>query len=770
MRRTFAAVTIALCLASGSWAELHTIDIDQYSLHFDATQISVPDGSNKLAAVGADVRLSILSFVVRLQDSEQLSSIRYQTAVQETLGVVSDANVLIDQPTSIDSSYASLAHRIPDSMRLGRRPVVVEGETVLNGARYARLLVFPITVDSMGLLRSNRAIDLYVGSRKIEPADLIDDVTFAAIQSADKADVSRAADASVLDYVIVTSRVLADAFAPLAQYKNETGIRTQIAAIDSVLSLNPGRDDAERLREYFKQFYAQGGRYVLLGGDGHILPTRHAFDFNADTLPHLEEQQACDLYFADLTGEWDRDNDGIWGEPSDDRPDLTPELFVGRLPFDNIQQVTNYVEKLSEYETNPGFGDPTYLGRAFFFSSDQMRDYSGGQHNRIAEVYPATITVDTTSGVEQSSGSDPAPYNLPAAELLPVLSQGYGIVNIIAHGMATKFGVRSSGYNNAPSSAFRTDTTVVGLDQITRLDANHRTSLYYSLACDNGAFDKNLPPFNADQMCVATALLALKDAGAIAFVANSRWGWVGSSYLLQRSFFDSLLAHPDRPAVQAMYGAKAEHYYYRDVVYGQCFFGDPTLKIYNRVPDRLAVTVSAIYDSLVVSVTALTSPIIGCSVFVSLDGTVIKTGVTNTVGEVAFVNDLALGSRYMVSAIRPGGTVGQASYTPGIATDVADESETIPDRFSLAQNYPNPFNPSTVISYELPRASQVTLTVYNLLGQVVQTLRTGSETAGQHQIVWNARDGEGREFSSGTYFYRLEADGFSQTRKMMLVR
>ncbi len=88
-----------------------------------------------------------------------------------------------------------------------------------------------------------------------------------------------------------------------------------------------------------------------------------------------------------------------------------------------------------------------------------------------------------------------------------------------------------------------------------------------------------------------------------------------------------------------------------------------------------------------------------------------------------------------------------------------------PSVFALNQNYPNPFNPSTVISYSLPNASNVRLTVYNAIGQPVKALENGFKAAGNYNISFNAS-----ELSSGIYFYKLEAGQFSQTRKMMLVK
>jgi hypothetical protein len=104
-------------------------------------------------------------------------------------------------------------------------------------------------------------------------------------------------------------------------------------------------------------------------------------------------------------------------------------------------------------------------------------------------------------------------------------------------------------------------------------------------------------------------------------------------------------------------------------------------------------------------------------------------------------------------------------------TGVKNNGGNAPKEFSLAYNYPNPFNPSTTIGFSIPRDGVVSLTIYNILGQKVRTLFNGFSTAGEHSIVWNARNDEGVAVGSGVYFYRLEtAGGMSQVRKMVLLK
>ncbi len=103
--------------------------------------------------------------------------------------------------------------------------------------------------------------------------------------------------------------------------------------------------------------------------------------------------------------------------------------------------------------------------------------------------------------------------------------------------------------------------------------------------------------------------------------------------------------------------------------------------------------------------------------------------------------------------------------TYGSLTEVTQPGGQLPARYSLSQNYPNPFNPTTTIQYALPHRSQVTLTVYNTLGQQVASLVNGDIGAGYHAVQF-----DGRNLASGVYFYRLQAGSFVETRKLLLVR
>jgi hypothetical protein len=144
-------------------------------------------------------------------------------------------------------------------------------------------------------------------------------------------------------------------------------------------------------------------------------------------------------------------------------------------------------------------------------------------------------------------------------------------------------------------------------------------------------------------------------------------------------------------------------------------------------------------------------------------GTGSSNGVSSTVRALAVVgNEVFVGGGFTLA----GGIASTfiARWNSGTSR-VEQLSPTAPKTFLLEQNYPNPFNPSTTIRYQLPVASEVKLEVYDVLGKKIATLVNERQSAGSYQVVWNASG-----LSSGTYFYRLQAGTFVETKKMIMVK
>ena len=127
------------------------------------------------------------------------------------------------------------------------------------------------------------------------------------------------------------------------------------------------------------------------------------------------------------------------------------------------------------------------------------------------------------------------------------------------------------------------------------------------------------------------------------------------------------------------------------------------------------------------------------------------------------------------TASTTGGPVGDPKWmSPGsywiLGTKDDVHTSAVPSKFSLKQNYPNPFNPSTDISFTLDKKADVSLTVYNMLGQKVRTLVSGTKNAGTHTFNWDGRDNSSKAVSAGVYMYTLSDGTSTITKKMALMK
>jgi hypothetical protein len=172
-------------------------------------------------------------------------------------------------------------------------------------------------------------------------------------------------------------------------------------------------------------------------------------------------------------------------------------------------------------------------------------------------------------------------------------------------------------------------------------------------------------------------------------------------------------------------------------------------------------------------------------------GSIQITGITNVRAGMGYLfGSLEEGAVAVINISRPDSCREILRYdTPGLSNDIyvsgdyiyiADSSsiqilritpsstsgdKLMPLDFALSQNYPNPFNASTTIKYYLGKTTDVNITIYDILGRKIESIHQGMQVAGEHQAVWNA----GSKVS-GIYFYKISANGLTQTRRMLLLK
>ena len=134
-----------------------------------------------------------------------------------------------------------------------------------------------------------------------------------------------------------------------------------------------------------------------------------------------------------------------------------------------------------------------------------------------------------------------------------------------------------------------------------------------------------------------------------------------------------------------------------------------------------------------------------------------------------FVNDTITTLSDSYSLADEGGVV-PLFWLGGQELDIRKNFDYIPTDYFLKQNYPNPFNPITTVRYELPEDSFVDVTVYDMLGNVVNNLVNTNQSSGHKSVQWNATNNQGEPVSAGVYLYKIQAGDFVDTKKMILLK
>lgn len=360
------------------------------------------------------------------------------------------------------------------------------------------------------------------------------------------------------DYVIITNQYLKDApgpynFQALADWKTSKGVSAAIVTVEEIYAAykyTSHRDNQGMIRNFIIDAYNKNGiRYVLLGGDGDgkriggetwdpIVPTRllyaWAYEPDPSCCPMPESVGiASDLYYACLEGTFDGDNDGIYGEPTDG-VNFTANVYVGRAPVDNYDELSNFVRKTLAYEsTSPN--DP-YLTAMWMVGeyleplvsindsnpegepSETLASYWGGDYkDQIKPIVPAGFNIWTLYDRDYPGDDcNCNQYDWPRSDLINKINDD--MIHAINHVGTSNFCdivayVMKMGYNHA--------------------DALNNTKYFfgYSQAGYAASFDNRDPEgVYLPHDCVLEHFVAAP-AGAFAFIGNSRYGLVDQSVI-----------------------------------------------------------------------------------------------------------------------------------------------------------------------------------------------------------------------------------------------
>lgn len=388
-------------------------------------------------------------------------------------------------------------------------------------------------------------------------------------------------DGDPCDILIISNQTLMPGFEDYIEYKVETGYLVETITVEEITNTYTGQDEQEKIRNCIIDYYTNSGiEYVILGGDGdmgnpddNIIPPR---GFIADS----DDDIAADMYYANLDGTWNDDNDNLWGEPGE--WDLYSEVSIGRICVDDPVELENALEKILLYQSSPVEAD---IEKGLLVG-ESLNSYTWGGTYKDEIETGSSNNGYTTVGFPPNFNIDKLYEMLEMWDKTDIYNQfnvqGVNLLNHLGHSNVT--------YN---MKMYNSDLTTNNFtnDGITR-----GYVIGYSQGCYNGSFDNRSTGGSYGNDCFAETFAAL-ETGEVASIANSRYGWYNpggtnsSSQYYDRLFFDVLFGDNVSLIGDAHAAAKEKDVSYminnsnwRWVAYELNLFGDPTMDIWTETP------------------------------------------------------------------------------------------------------------------------------------------------------------------------------------------
>jgi hypothetical protein len=376
------------------------------------------------------------------------------------------------------------------------------------------------------------------------------------------------------DYVIIINESVASAVTNLKQWKETVGYQVNIVNTSDIYLTYTGEDKPEKIRNFLIDKYAEWGiKYVLIIGSHNSLPMRYCYP---DPQNHDggNWKIPTDHYYADLTGDWDADGDGFYGERRDDDVDIYQEVYVGRIPFDDYQKIKDICRKTIEFEQDDG----TWKTKALLLGAKTFRD--GGCSDNFIEILKEDIFepegYDCTTMYEKE-GWKPSPipcdYPISKSNVLDIWPNGYGLVTWKAHGNS------DSAYRLIWRWFEEEFHSFLKSRDVTELN-DDKPSIVYSESCHNAR------PEDDDNLG-----FALINHGAVAFIGATRLSWIiwgedntfGGALDLDYQFHRNLIIESQSVA-ESLFNAKLYIDEYGQGImdinqYPFNLYGDPSLRV-----------------------------------------------------------------------------------------------------------------------------------------------------------------------------------------------
>lgn len=397
------------------------------------------------------------------------------------------------------------------------------------------------------------------------------------------------------EYVIITHLYFGTYFKDLVDWRTKMGMPAKIVDYNWIFMTYPGASIPDKIRAFVKDANATWGTlYFMLGGDtGYV--AYHVWEPSGDAIPN-------DTFYADFDDDWKY------------------EVYVGRAPINDQNQITRFVDKVLTYEKTP----PANYGSNVFFMGFDL-DSSTPSENCKKEIKDKWIPPSTLFAQEYDS--EPGGHT---GDVIAYMNYGYNLINHIDHCGTAYIGI---GYTNHGTGFDGT--------QATNFTNGNRYGNFYTLGCWPG---------NYPDTCWGE-LYVRDDQGGVTFTGNSRSGWYNPgntqtlSHMYERKWWEALYYNNAYRAGETLARSLNKfypiNYTYKYVYQELNLIGDPGLHLWTAEPSNLAVThPGAIYtgsQSMSVNITSGGANVFGALVCLMKDGEVYERGLTGPTGTV-FLN------------------------------------------------------------------------------------------------------------------------------------
>lgn len=394
------------------------------------------------------------------------------------------------------------------------------------------------------------------------------------------------------DYVIITKEEFIPGFQTLADWKTQKGVYTIIVDVEDIYSSYQGCDQQEKIRNYIKDAYLNWGiSYILLGGDTEVIPARFATIYETD------------LYFSALEGTWNANNNNIFGDSGDGLTLNTTiaDVFVGRVPANNIDNVSNFVNKLISYETLNGTTNKNYVKNILFVGGDlaptdtnclknicDTLNYLTSDNGVLNQnnYYTLKLYDKSRNGNFYNSGQpeNGRYFELSSVNFINALNTGwssfgqsYGKFHLVYHMDHSSFNAMGASSQIKRESIFRNDVD----DLSNGMGYLH---IIYSDGCHPNEFSKN---------SISEHFINNANGGCVAFLGNTRSGSGIDMNKFVGIFCQKLYNKENIHIGQLNYLSAGTNNYTQRM--NRNLLGDPEMPIWTDTPVEL--TVSASYSN-----------------------------------------------------------------------------------------------------------------------------------------------------------------------------